>query len=64
MKFEIESKFDIGDVVTLESFTKVKICNIKLDKSNQFVYLLEFEDEERIWREEYAMDVTEEVTNV
>lgn len=56
MKFELESKYEVGDTLHLPQGVDVKVLKIKLNVINnnafRFEYLVEKDDEERIWVEE------------
>lgn len=59
MKFEIESKFDIGAETTTKSNHCVKVVDVRMRLVGKVVnidYLLEFEDGERRWQEEEILE--------
>lgn len=56
MKFELESKYNVGDTLHTLQDVDVKVLKIKLNVINnnafRFEYLVEKTNEERIWVDE------------
>lgn len=55
MKFEIASKYEVGDVVKTKDLREVKVIHIKMRKLDKLVnieYLVEHEDGTRVWKDE------------
>ena len=55
MKFEIESKYDVEEVVKTKDMQEVKIFQVKMRKIDKVVnieYLVEYENGVRLWKQE------------